>query len=90
MTTEILCAIPEDAFAAFAQAARAAGVAIASIGTIIAGAVIPAFLDAQGRGTGAETKVVQPFLGIWRKASYWAQIPAESAVFAGRGVAPGV
>jgi thiamine-monophosphate kinase len=46
---EILCAVPEDAFDAFALATRAAGVAIASIGTIIAGTAIPAFLDAQGR-----------------------------------------
>jgi thiamine-monophosphate kinase len=46
---EILCAIPENHFEAFAQAAGRAGVAVASIGTVIAGASVPKFLDAQGR-----------------------------------------
>ncbi len=46
---EILCAVPEDRFEAFAERARMAGVAISSIGTIIAGASVPKFLDAQGR-----------------------------------------
>ena len=36
-------------FAAFAQAAAAAGVAVTSIGTVIAGTSVPRFLDAQGR-----------------------------------------
>jgi thiamine-monophosphate kinase len=46
---EILCAIPEARFEAFAEAARQAEVAVASIGTIIAGTATPSFLDAQGR-----------------------------------------
>jgi thiamine-monophosphate kinase len=46
---EILCAVPEDCFEAFAERARMAGVAISSIGTIIAGTAVPKFLDAQGR-----------------------------------------
>jgi thiamine-monophosphate kinase len=46
---EILCAISEDRFEAFAEAAQRAGVAVTSIGTIIAGSLLPAFLDAQGR-----------------------------------------
>jgi thiamine-monophosphate kinase len=46
---EILCAIPEDAIEAFAQAADTAGVAVNSIGTVIAGTSPPRFLDAQGR-----------------------------------------
>jgi thiamine-monophosphate kinase len=46
---EILCAIPENRFEAFAQAAGQAGVAVASIGTVIAGPSAPGFLDAQGR-----------------------------------------
>ena len=46
---EILCAIPENRFEAFAQAARQAGVAVTSIGTMIAGPSVPKFLDAQGR-----------------------------------------
>ena len=46
---EILCAIPEDSFEAFARAANSAGVTISSIGTVIAGAAAPQFLDAQGR-----------------------------------------
>jgi thiamine-monophosphate kinase len=45
---EILCAIPESSFEAFAAAARAAGVAVSSIGTVIAGVSMPKFLDAQG------------------------------------------
>ncbi len=45
---EILCAIPEARFEAFLQAAAAAGVAVSSIGTVIAGASAPKFLDAQG------------------------------------------
>jgi thiamine-monophosphate kinase len=46
---EILCAVPENRFAAFAQAARAAEVAVTTIGTIIAGAAVPSFLDARGK-----------------------------------------
>ncbi len=46
---EILCAIPENRFEAFAQAAGAAGVAVTPIGTVIAGTSAPKFLDAQGR-----------------------------------------
>ena len=45
---EILCAIPEDRFEAFAKAAELARVALTSIGTVIAGASIPKFLDGQG------------------------------------------
>ena len=46
---EILCTIPEMGFEAFAAAAAAAGVAVSSIGTVLAGASGPTFLDAQGR-----------------------------------------
>ena len=46
---EILCAIPEDEFERFARAADIAGVTVSSIGTVIAGASPPRFLDAQGR-----------------------------------------
>ncbi len=45
---EILCAIPEDRFDGFAQAAAVAGVAISSIGSVLSGASGPKFLDAQG------------------------------------------
>jgi len=45
---EILCAIPEDRVEGFARDARLAGVAATSIGTVIAGAAVPKFLDAQG------------------------------------------
>jgi thiamine-monophosphate kinase len=45
---EILCAVPEDRFAAFAQEAGRAGVTVTSIGTVIAGTAPPKFLDAQG------------------------------------------
>jgi thiamine-monophosphate kinase len=46
---EIVCAIPEDGFEAFAQGADIAGVAVSSIGTVIAETSAPKFLDAQGR-----------------------------------------
>jgi len=46
---EILCAIPEDSFERFARAAVIAGVAVSSIGTVIAATSAPKFLDAQGR-----------------------------------------
>jgi thiamine-monophosphate kinase len=46
---EILCVIPEARFEAFALAAGKAGVAVTSIGTIIAGTAAPSFLDAHGR-----------------------------------------
>jgi thiamine-monophosphate kinase len=46
---EILCAIPEDCFESFASAADIAGVAVTSIGTVIADTSPPRFLDVQGR-----------------------------------------
>jgi thiamine-monophosphate kinase len=46
---EILCAIPEAGFDAFAQAADIAGVAVTSIGTVIGGVSVPRFLDVEGR-----------------------------------------
>jgi thiamine-monophosphate kinase len=45
---EILCTIPENRFEAFAAAAKLAGVAVTSIGTIIAGSQVPRFIDGQG------------------------------------------
>jgi thiamine-monophosphate kinase len=46
---EILCAVPEDRFESFARAAGVAGVAVTSIGTLIAAASVPRFLDEKGR-----------------------------------------
>jgi thiamine-monophosphate kinase len=46
---EILCAIPEASFEPFAEAARAAGVAVTAIGTIIGDTSAPRFLDGEGR-----------------------------------------
>jgi thiamine-monophosphate kinase len=46
---EILGAVPENRFEAFAQAAARAAVPVASIGTVIAGTLAPKFLDGQGR-----------------------------------------
>jgi thiamine-monophosphate kinase len=46
---EILCAIPENQWEPFVQAAGLAGVAVTSIGTVIAGTAVPRFLDRQGR-----------------------------------------
>src|SRR6185312_11204650 len=46
---EILCAVPEDRLDAFTAAAGEAGVAVTSVGTIIAGNIAPRWLDAEGR-----------------------------------------
>jgi thiamine-monophosphate kinase len=45
---EILCTVPEVKADAFAEAARQAGVAVTSIGTIMAGEGPPRFLDGEG------------------------------------------
>jgi thiamine-monophosphate kinase len=45
---EVLCAIPENRFQAFAKAAALAEVSVTPIGTFIAGTSAPKFLDAQG------------------------------------------
>jgi thiamine-monophosphate kinase len=49
---EILCTIPELSFEVFAQQAALTGVAVTSIGTVIAGPSPPKFLDGQGREIG--------------------------------------
>ena len=46
---EILCTVAEDRAEAFAQAARGAGVAVSSIGTVVAGDAGRMFIDGQGR-----------------------------------------
>src|SRR5436305_1707855 len=46
---EILCTISDDCFESFAHEAMQAGVAITTIGTVIAGTADPRFLDALGR-----------------------------------------
>jgi thiamine-monophosphate kinase len=46
---EILCTISEDRFEEFVQAAGQAGVAVTSIGMVVAGSSIPRFLDGEGR-----------------------------------------
>ena len=58
---EILCTIPEDRVEAFAQAAQAAGVAVSSIGTVVAGSAAPKFLDAQGREIALERRSYSHF-----------------------------
>jgi thiamine-monophosphate kinase len=49
---EVLCAIPENRLAAFTRAAGIAGVAVTSIGAVVAGVSGPKFLDAQGSEIG--------------------------------------
>lgn len=46
---EILCTIAEDRVEAFSQAAQRAGVAVSSIGTVVAGSAVPKFIDGEGR-----------------------------------------
>jgi thiamine-monophosphate kinase len=45
---EILCTVPENRFEGFAEAARLAGVPVTCVGTVIAPASIPRFIDGQG------------------------------------------
>jgi thiamine-monophosphate kinase len=46
---EILCTVADDRVEACAEAAKRAGVALSSIGMVVAGNAVPQFLDAQGR-----------------------------------------
>ena len=46
---ELLCTIPEDRVDAFVRVADLAGVAVTSIGTVVAGGSAPKFIDRQGR-----------------------------------------
>jgi thiamine-monophosphate kinase len=46
---EILCTISDDCYESFAQGAKQAAVSVTTIGTVIAGAASPRFLDAQGK-----------------------------------------
>jgi thiamine-monophosphate kinase len=46
---EILCTIPENRMEAFAQRAGQTGVPVAVIGTVVAGASLPRFVDRAGR-----------------------------------------
>ena len=46
---EILCTIPSEDVASFETAAQFAGVAVRSIGTVVAGSFAPKFVDGQGR-----------------------------------------
>ena len=45
---EVLCAVPANRCDGFAEAARAAGIAVTGIGTVTAGTAPPVFLDANG------------------------------------------
>jgi thiamine-monophosphate kinase len=58
---EILCTLPEDRVAAFAQAARDAGVDVSSIGTVAAGSAVPKFIDGQGREIALECRSYSHF-----------------------------
>jgi thiamine-monophosphate kinase len=46
---EILCTVADDRVVAFTQAAQRTGVALSSIGMVVAGSAVPKFLDRQGR-----------------------------------------
>ena len=58
---EILCTLPEDRVEAFAQAAQHAGVAVSSIGTVVAGSAVPKFVDGQGREIALEHRSYSHF-----------------------------
>ena len=67
-TTRFCARSPKIASRRSRKAAAVAGVAVTSIGTVIAGASAPRFLDAQGREIAAAAPVLQPFLRFSRKA----------------------
>jgi thiamine-monophosphate kinase len=46
---EILCTVAEDKVGPFTQAVRRVGIAVSSIGTVVAGSAGPKFVDGQGR-----------------------------------------
>src|SRR5947208_10243553 len=46
---EVLCTIPDDYVEELVQAAGQAGVAVSSVGVIVAGSSVPRFLDGEGR-----------------------------------------
>jgi thiamine-monophosphate kinase len=58
---EILCTLPEDRVAAFVQAARDAGIAASSIGTVIAGGAVPKFIDGEGNEVALEQRSYSHF-----------------------------
>jgi thiamine-monophosphate kinase len=58
---EILCTLPEDRVAAFVQAARDAGIAVSSIGTVIAGSAVPKFIDGKGTEIALERRSYSHF-----------------------------
>jgi thiamine-monophosphate kinase len=58
---EILCTLPEDRVAAFVQAARDAGIAVSSIGTVIAGSAVPKFMDGKGTEIALERRSYSHF-----------------------------
>jgi len=58
---EILCTLPEDRVMAFAQAARGAGIAVSSIGTVIAGSAVPKFIDGEGTEIALERRSYSHF-----------------------------
>jgi thiamine-monophosphate kinase len=45
---EILCTIPQNRLDAARETARAAGLALTSVGTVVAGTAVPRFLDGRG------------------------------------------
>ena len=76
--TRFLCTIPENRFEAFARAAGAAGVAVTSIGTIIAGRGGSEVSGRAGQGASAAAPVLQPFLAFCQSGlGSLSQIPAE-------------
>jgi thiamine-monophosphate kinase len=58
---EILCAVAEDRVEAFAHAAREAGVAVSSIGTVVARGAVPKFIDADGKEIALEQQSYSHF-----------------------------
>ena len=54
------------------------GVPVTSIGTIIAGAAVPKFIDGQGRGISAAAAVLEPFLRLFGQTGSRGQFPPNT------------
>ena len=60
---EILCTVPETA-SRRSRKPRGLGVAVSSIGMVVAGSEVPKFLDGQGGEIVLKRRVLQPFLNV--------------------------
>jgi thiamine-monophosphate kinase len=58
---EVLCTVPQDLCQPFSHAAAEAGIAVTTIGAVVAGTAIPRWLDAHGREIALERRSYSHF-----------------------------